>query len=86
MISSVVTLVEEHDKIPHGMVVIQTPSEDQQIEVVDDFGNKHKIKKHIVMTELTMWALLGAVKQPNVCELISKHLPAVVGEIKVVDV
>ena len=76
MIKSTVVLVEEHDEIPHGKILVQEIAEADRPEVEDAFGNKHKIERYIVMTEFTMLELLRIMKQPEVLQVTKDWLPA----------
>ena len=83
MIKTCVVLVEEHDEISHGKILIQKIDEAEQVEVEDVFGNKHKIERYIVMTEVTMDELVQALKRPEVREVIKRFLPAYFDSIEI---
>ena len=75
MVKSSVVLVEEHDAILHGKIIVQRIDEAAQPEIEDSFGNKHKIEYYIVMTEDTMHVLLEILKQPQVQQAMKPFLP-----------
>ena len=83
MIKSTVVLVEEHDEIPHGKILVQKIAEADRPEVEDAFGNKHKIECYIVMTEDTMKELILVLRHPEVRQVIKRFLPGAITDITV---
>lgn len=83
MIKSSVILVEEHDGVPHGRILVQKIAEADRPEIEDTFGNKHKIECYYVMTEDTMKELVHTLKRPEVQRVIRKFLPEQIDDITV---
>ena len=86
MIKSTVVLVEEHDEVPHGKILVQKIAEADQPEIEDAFGNWHKIERYIVMTEHTMDELLAVLKDPDVQHSLESCLPSDMAMLTVVTV
>lgn len=84
MIKSTVVLVEEHDEVPHGKILVHKLVGADRPEVEDAFGNKHKIERYIIMTEKTMRELVCVLARPEIRRAIKRFLPEQIDDITVV--
>ena len=85
MVKTSVVLVEEHDSVEHGAILVHSIIPAMRLKVKDSFGNEHEIEKYIVMTERTMYALLDVLKQTQVAAVVESFLPEPVNKIEVLN-
>lgn len=84
VIGTSVVIVDEHDEVKHGTVLVQSMQPDKYLQLADSTGRMHTIRRVVVLTEQTLDAILDTLRNKDIGTQIKKILPATVPQIVVV--